>query len=120
MDRREFIGGTAAASGLLLLKPRTVFGYEANSAVRLALLGCGARGTTVATSFANNTSARVVALADLFPDQLEKGKAHFDAVAARLGYPGIETRMMFRGYSAFEQVASSKEDRTRTGPTDRN
>jgi myo-inositol 2-dehydrogenase/D-chiro-inositol 1-dehydrogenase len=109
MDRREFVGGTAAASGLLLLKSRTVFGYEANSAVRLALLGCGARGTTVATSFANNTSARVVALADLFPDQLEKGKAHFDGVATRLGYSGIETKMMFSGYRAFEEVASSTE-----------
>jgi myo-inositol 2-dehydrogenase/D-chiro-inositol 1-dehydrogenase len=37
MDRREFIGGVAGTSGLLLLKPRTAFGYEANSAVRL---GC--------------------------------------------------------------------------------
>jgi myo-inositol 2-dehydrogenase/D-chiro-inositol 1-dehydrogenase len=98
VDRRAFIGGTAAASGLLLLKPRTAFGYEANSAVRLALLGCGVRGTTVATSFANNTSARIVALADLFPDQLEKAKEHFDGVAAQLGYAGIESKMMFRGF----------------------
>ncbi len=72
MNRRQFIGNTAAASGLLLLKSKTAFGYEANSAVRLALLGCGNRGTAVATSFANNTSARIVALADLFPDKLEK------------------------------------------------
>jgi len=75
MDRRHFIGGTAA-SGVMLLKARTAFGYEANSAVRLGLLGCGSRGTTVATSFAKNTPARVVALADLFPDQLAVGKAH--------------------------------------------
>lgn len=107
MDRRHFIGGTAAASGLLLLKPRTVFGYEANSAVRLALLGCGSRGTSVATSFAKNTSARIVALADIFPDQLEKGKAHFDQVAGSLGYAGVDPKMMFRGHDAFEQVASS-------------
>jgi myo-inositol 2-dehydrogenase / D-chiro-inositol 1-dehydrogenase len=107
VDRREFIGGKVGASGLLLLKPKTVFGYEANSAVRLALLGCGARGTTVATSFANNTSARIIALADLFPDQLEKGKAHFDGVAAGLGYAGIDPKMMFRGYKAFEEVASA-------------
>jgi len=70
MDRRKFVGAAAAASGILLLKPKTVFGYEANSAVRLALLGCGSRGTSVAESFLNNTSARVVALGDLFPDKL--------------------------------------------------
>jgi myo-inositol 2-dehydrogenase / D-chiro-inositol 1-dehydrogenase len=107
VDRRDFIAGTAAASGLLLLKPKTAFGYEANSAVRLALLGCGNRGTSVATSFAKNTSARIVALADIFPDQLEKGKAHFDELAGTLGYAGVDPKMMFRGYKAFEEVASS-------------
>src|SRR5277367_2026050 len=88
MDRRKFITGTAAASGIMLLKPKTAFGYQANSAVRYALLGCGNRGTAVATSFAKNTSARIVAIADLFPDQLEKGKAHFDDLNKSLGYAG--------------------------------
>ena len=107
MNRRDLIVGTAATSGLLLLKPKTVFGYEANSAVHLALLGCGNRGTSVATSFAKNTSARIVALADLFPDQLEKGKAHFDQLAGTLGYAGVDPKMMFQGHDAFEEVASS-------------
>jgi myo-inositol 2-dehydrogenase/D-chiro-inositol 1-dehydrogenase len=107
VDRRNFITGTAAASGLMLLKSKTAFGYEANSAVRLALLGCGNRGTSVATSFAKNTSARIVALADIFPDQLDKGKAHFDELAGTLGYAGVDPKMMFRGYKAFEEVASS-------------
>jgi predicted dehydrogenase len=61
----------------------------------------------VATSFAKNTSARIVALADIFPDQLEKGKAHFDELAGTLGYAGVDAKMMFRGYKAFEEVASS-------------
>src|SRR5580658_3462702 len=107
MNRREFIGSAAGASGILLLNSRTAFGYEANSAVRLGLLGCGNRGTAVATSFANNTSARIVALADLFPDKLEKGKAHFDQVAQKLGYPGVDPKLMFHGYKAFEEIASS-------------
>jgi len=77
MDRRNFITGTAA-SGIMILNARTALSYEANSAVRIGLLGCGSRGTSVATSFAKNTPARIVALADLFPDQLAAGKAHFD------------------------------------------
>lgn len=109
MDRRQFNAGMTAASGLLLLKPRTAFGYQANSAVRLALLGCGSRGTAVATSFAKNTPARVVALGDLFPDQLEKGKAHFDQVAGTLNYPGVDQKLMFRGSHAFEEVAASRD-----------
>ena len=107
MDRREFLGTAAAASGLLILKSKTAFGYEANSAVRLALLGCGGRGTSVATSFANNTTARIVALADLFPDQLEKGKNYFDKLNASLGYAGPDPKLMFRGYNAYEELAAA-------------
>jgi predicted dehydrogenase len=106
MDRRNFIGGSAA-SGIMLLSARTAFGYEANSAVRIGLLGCGSRGTTVATSFAKNTPARIVALADLFPDQLADAKAHFDDVNASLGVPNIDPSLMFRGYRAFEELAAS-------------
>lgn len=109
MDRRNFVGGAAAASGLLFVKPKTAFGYEANSAVRLALLGCGHRGTSVATSFAKNTPARIVALADIFPDQLATAKAHFDQVNTSLGKPVIDPRLMFRGHTAFQQVAASSE-----------
>ena len=108
MDRRQFIGSTAAAAtGLLLLKPQTAFTYQANSAVRLALLGCGSRGTAVATSFAKNTSARIVALADIFHDKLDESHSYFNNLAASLGYAGIDQKMMFRGYNAFEDVAAA-------------
>jgi len=93
---------------MLLLKPKTAFGYQANSAVRHALLGCGNRGTGVATSFAQNTSAQVVALADLFPDKLEAGKQHFDKVNADLGHAAIDDKFLFRGPHAFEQLANAQ------------
>jgi predicted dehydrogenase len=109
MDRRNFISGATTASGLLLLKSRTAFGYEANSAVRLGLLGCGNRGTSVATSFAKNTSARIVALADIFPDKLAAGKTHFDEVNRSVGVSAIDPKLMFRGYQAYQELAASKE-----------
>jgi myo-inositol 2-dehydrogenase / D-chiro-inositol 1-dehydrogenase len=108
--RRHFLNGAAAGvAGLLILKPETVRGYQANSAVRLGLLGCGGRGTTVATSFAKNTSARIVALADIFPDKLDAAKSHFDSVASSMGYAGPDKNLMFRGAKAYEQLAASKE-----------
>ena len=109
MHRRDFITGASAASGLLLLKPRTVFGSEANSAVRLGLLGCGNRGTSVATSFAKNTPARLVALADIFPDKLALAKTHFDEVNSSIGVPAIDPKLMFHGHDAFEQLAASPD-----------
>jgi predicted dehydrogenase len=77
--------------------------------VRHGLLGCGNRGTGVATSFAKNTSARVVALADLFPDNLAAGREHFDNVNASLGQPAIDSKLLFKGPHAFEQLAVSPD-----------
>jgi myo-inositol 2-dehydrogenase/D-chiro-inositol 1-dehydrogenase len=109
MNRRTFLGTSGATVGLMILKPETAFGYKANSAVRYGLLGCGNRGTSVATSFAQNTPARVVALADIFPDKLAKGKTHFDGINAALGQPVIDPKLMFHGYDAFHQLAASPD-----------
>jgi myo-inositol 2-dehydrogenase / D-chiro-inositol 1-dehydrogenase len=114
MNRREFIhravgvvGAAGAASGLLLVSPRSAFAYDANSAVRLGLLGCGSRGTHVAESFSQNTAAQVVALADIFRDQLDAGLAHFNALNASLGRAPIDAHLAFHGPHAYEQLAGA-------------
>src|ERR1700684_3059582 len=108
MDRRQFIK-TGTACGLLLVKPSTAFGYQANSAVRLGLLGCGSRGTSVATSFAKNTSAHVVALADIFPDNLAAGREHFNQINSGFGQQPLDAQLLFHGPSAFEQLVASSD-----------
>jgi predicted dehydrogenase len=108
MDRREFIK-TGTACGLLLLKPSTAFSYQANSAVRLGLLGCGNRGTAVASSFSYSTTAQVVALADIFPDKLALGRTHFDKLNETIGRAPIDEKLLFHGPSAFERLAASKD-----------
>jgi predicted dehydrogenase len=77
--------------------------------VRHGLLGCGNRGTSVADSFSQNTSAQVVALADLFADQLAAGRSHFDQLNQKLGRAPIDSKLLFRGPNAFEQLAASKD-----------
>ena len=110
MNRRQFVKSSSqVVAGMLLVKASTAFGYQANSAVRHGLLGCGSRGTSVATSFSQNTSAQVVALADLFPDQLAAGKDHFDKVNAGLSRAPIDQKLMFHGPHAFEQLAACKD-----------
>lgn len=108
IGRRAFFGAAAAAN-LMILRPELVRGYAANSAVRLGLLGCGGRGTGVATSFVENAGARITALGDLFSDQLERGKAHFDKVARKHGHPVVATTQLFHGAHAYQQLFGSKE-----------
>jgi len=94
---------------MMLLRSETAFGYQANSAVRLGLIGCGNRGTAVATSFSNNTSAQVVALADLFADRLASGHDHFNKVNADLGRAAIDSGQLFHGPHAYEQIIGSAQ-----------
>ena len=109
MNRRKFVQGAAAAGGLMIVKPETAFGYAANSRVRWGLLGCGRRGTSVATSFAKNAGVEIVALADIFPDQLATGKQHFDGVNASLGLPAIDPKRTFHGHEAYKAIAACKD-----------
>jgi predicted dehydrogenase len=110
MDRRELLQtGAATAAGFTLLKPLTAFGYAANSAVRHGLLGCGNRGSSVAQSFSKNTSAQLVAIADIFPDNLAAGHARFNELNASLGRAPIAENLLFHGPHAFEQLAASQE-----------
>ena len=54
--RRRFL---QAAGGVLLLKPQTVFGYQANSHVEVGLVGCGGRGNWLAPFFPEHAGARL-------------------------------------------------------------
>ncbi len=109
VGRREFLGTAIAAASVTILKPSVVWGSQANSAVRLGLLGCGGRGTGVTSSFLRNTSAVVTAIGDMFQDNLEAGRQRLDKVSAGLGKPAIDPSRMFRGPRAYEQLFASKD-----------
>ncbi len=107
MDRRAFLG--AAGAAFSILKPELVRGTQRNSAVRLALFGCGGRGTGVAGSFVANTSAVVTALGDLFEGQLAKAKDRLDTLAAKASKPAIGRSQLFPGPDSLERVLDSRE-----------
>ena len=107
MNRRKFLQGASTACSLMIVKPSVAFSYAANSAVQYGLLGCGKRGTSVATSFATNTQARIVALGDIFPDQLAIGKQHFDQLNSKLGVPAVDPKLTFHGWEAYKAMAAN-------------
>lgn len=98
-----------AAAAPLILKPELVRGSQRNSAVRLALFGCGGRGTGVAQSFVANTSAHVTALGDLYPDALARGKDALDTASAKVGKPNIDKKMLFSGWKSLDELLASNE-----------
>src|ERR1700683_4796159 len=90
----------AAAGGILLLKPETVFGSQANSTVELGLVGCGGRGNWLAPFFPEFTGARIVALADVVKSKLDSTSQKLQVDAART----------YHGPNAYKELAHSKLD----------
>jgi predicted dehydrogenase len=99
ISRREL------ASGLLILAPHVVRGYQANSAIRMGWLGNGARGTAVLramTQVAPKTSPlRVTALGDLFPDKLAAARTRWNAK--------LPAGQAFTGAEAYKRIAEAKD-----------
>lgn len=99
-SRRGFLGSSSSTAGLLLLKPETVFGTQANSTVEVGIIGPGGRGQWIGDFFVEHAGARIVALADVFPDRLEKAGQKFKVAPERL----------YRGFGAYRELIASRVD----------
>jgi len=99
LDRRRFLG-VSAGTGMLLLKPTTVFGSEANSSVELGLIGCGSRGNWIAPFFRDQAAARIVAVADVIRENLDKTRDKL----------GIDSSQAYYGPDAYGELANAKLD----------
>jgi myo-inositol 2-dehydrogenase / D-chiro-inositol 1-dehydrogenase len=107
MGRRGFLTAATGAAAFTILKPQVVRGMQANSAVRVGLLGCGGRGTTHLETILKNTDARVTALADMFEDRLDKAKQFVDQTSSAKGQPGVQKT--FVGPHSYLEILESKE-----------
>src|SRR5499427_5175971 len=109
MDRRSFLGSAAATAGFMIMPSSLVRGTQANSAVRVGLLGCGGRGTEDAVNMLDSGGARIVALADLFQGQLNAARTHFNQLLQAKDFPILDTTQLFVGPDAYQRIAASRE-----------
>lgn len=86
LSRRHVL---AASSGLLLLKPRTVRGSQANSAISIGLIGCGRRGMFDAGLFQQNEHAKIAAVCDIYDDQIARAVKQFPQVTTHKRYQEV-------------------------------
>ena len=109
MQRRSFLKTTAAASAFTILKPGIVFGYKANSAVRVGVIGCGNRGTAVISSMSANTNTNIIAIADLFDDKLQKAETNFNQLNAAKSFPALAKTNIYQGSKAYQKLLANKD-----------
>jgi predicted dehydrogenase len=77
ITRRRFIAGTAAIS-FAIVKPQLVRATQANSKIKLGLIGCGGRGKWIAGLFMQHGGYEIVAAADYFEDRLDTFAKEFN------------------------------------------
>src|SRR5215210_2219859 len=109
IERRSFLKNAAAISAITILKPGIVFGSTANSAIRVGIIGCGERGTAVISSMSKNTNINIVAMADLFEDQLQNKKGTYNQLNIGKGLPEIKISNIYQGSKAYLKLLENKD-----------
>jgi predicted dehydrogenase len=104
-DRRQFIRTAGAITAASTLALPHVFGEDADSStLQIALIGCGGRGTGAANDAlsVNNAPTKVVAMADVFPEKLERSltalKGQHEASPEKVDVPPDRQFIGFEGY----------------------
>lgn len=99
--RREFIAGTSAAAvSFSIMKPEIVFGSNANSKIKIGMIGCGGRGTWIADLFMDNGNYEIAVAADYFKDKVDAFGDQFK----------IREQNRFTGLSGYKRLLETDLD----------
>ncbi|MBN2127871.1 MAG: Gfo/Idh/MocA family oxidoreductase [Sedimentisphaerales bacterium] len=103
VSRRDLLRvGAAASAGAVLLPSGSVFAAGSDK-MRVAMVGCGSRGTKDAIDcLKSDSGAELVAMADLFQDRLDGSLAHLRKQCPDKVKVTPETR--FLGFDAYQKV----------------
>ncbi len=108
MRRRMFVKNAGVISAATILRPDIVFGTKANSAIRMGIIGCGNRGTTVISSMSKNTNISINAMADIFDYQLQNAVGKFNKLNTTKGFPEIQKSNIYQGSKAYLKLLENK------------
>ncbi len=109
--RREFVKtGSVMALGALtpsLLAQQTPSRESEASPLRVGMIGCGGRGTGAAQDSLNaSPRTRIVAMADMFADQLQKSR---DTLASLGERAKVDDSRCYTGFDAYRQLLANKD-----------
>ena len=114
-QRREFVKTAGLASGAILAAPlmsNANFFSGANDVIKVALIGCGGRGTGAAVqALRSKQNVKLVAMADAFKDRIDSAYKAITGDLSEAGISGDITKMIdvpeerkFVGFDAYKQA----------------
>ena len=105
--RREFVKNSSLLAGGLLAAPlfsKANYFYGADDTIKIALIGCGGRGTGAATqALSTKQNVKLVAMADAFQDRLDKS---YNAISEEIDAKRIDVPQdrKFVGFDAYQKA----------------
>jgi len=107
LSRREFLKTGAAVSAGAVLASGRAFAAGSDK-IRVAMIGCGDRGTKDAVDCLNaDPGIEMVAIADLFQDQVDRSLAEMRKTAA--DKVKVTPQTVFLGFDAYKKVLAMKD-----------
>jgi predicted dehydrogenase len=113
-SRRQFLGGSAALLAAGTLGTARMAHAAGNETLRIGLIGCGGRGNGAAiNAMKADPNVKLVALADVFPDQLVAARKSIAADAEAQGLLdkfAVTEERCYSGFDAYQQLIDSGVD----------
>ncbi len=108
-SRREFCIDTVRIAGAGVLAsalPLSASAFvAAKDEIKVALVGCGGRGTgAAAQAMEADEGVRIVAMADIFPDRLESSRTGLTAKYGKSGKMMVKDDTAFVGFDAYKKA----------------
>ncbi|HEY0943725.1 MAG TPA: Gfo/Idh/MocA family oxidoreductase, partial [Opitutaceae bacterium] len=105
LSRRDFVKLSTLSTGAALLSqigaPRLFGAVAGSDRIRVGVIGCGGRGSGAAQNCLEAAhGVEIVALADLFPQQVEKARAKFN----------VPPDHCFSGFDAYQKLLATDVD----------
>ena len=113
LDRRTFIQGAGTLAAASLSAASSLAAAQESAAgdaeLRVALIGCGGRGTGACRQALNTGNNRLVAMADAFPEKVE---GPLKTLGAAFGKERVDVdkKRQFVGLDAYQKLIESDVD----------
>src|SRR6187200_153869 len=108
-SRRDFVKESSVIAGGLLAMPllsQANFFSGADTVIKIALIGCGGRGTGAATqALSTKQNVQLVAMADAFKDRLDDSYNNIlEALAEKKDRVQVKEENKFVGFDAYKHA----------------
>ncbi len=107
-NRRDFIKSSSIALGGMLVTPapsKVFLNNSNNDVLKIALIGCGKRGAgAAAQALMTSKNVKLVALADVFRDQLDETYFHLTKIPKIKDQVDVPEAAKFVGFDAYQKA----------------